>query len=96
MGRFNDKMQKFAAQQDESLGQLMDLKNQGYTTCVWQQSWAACMKCRGMHGLSYDITSFMSGLMHSAPIFERAHVNCRCTVLVQNPTTGDEIEVAAF
>ena len=96
MARFNDKLFKVAAQQDNSLGQLTDLMNQGFTTCVWQKSWAPCPKCVGLHGSTYNIQYFISGLAHGAPIFEKSHVNCRCVILVQNPTTGDEVEVPAF
>ena len=95
MSRFSDKLEKAAAVQDESLGQLTDLQSQGYTTCVWQASWAPCNKCRTMNGQSFPIAAFVSGLTFSAPVFERSHVGCRCTILVQNPTTGDEVEVLA-
>lgn len=98
MSRFRTKMvlEKVAAPQDSSIARLQELLAAGSTDAVWNKNYAACPNCVGLHGMTWPLQTFIMGLMHNAPIFEKSHVGCRCSVIVQNPTTGEEEEVFAY
>lgn len=69
--------------QDLSRPILEDLLNQGYTTVTWNAGDSAHGQCRELNNQKWDLVSFLSGLQHDAPIFERSHPgdkSCSLTV----------------
>jgi len=97
MGRFAKKLAavKLAGIQDESEGQLRDLMARGYTDVMWNKSWDPCPHCINLHGRRWRLIDFVANLRFSAPVFEKSHPNCRCSVIVSGPNLSDE-EVLAF
>ena len=87
---------KLAAQMDGSAGPLNDLLMEGYTRVVWKKSWDACPICQARDGRTWALSDFVRGLFYDAPIFERGHVNDRCSVLVSGPNGLPDVEVWAF
>lgn len=84
------------APQDVSLPILEDLLGQGYDNTRWvTNAGATDGPCLVKDGDTQDLTSFVSGLLHAAPIFEKTHVGCKCHVIVSGPNLPD-VEVSAF
>jgi len=91
MARFNAKLAaKIAGIQDDSEGYLRDLMAQGYTFCQWAKGPTACSHCVMLHGRRWRLVDFVANLRFSAPIFERSHCNCKCSIIVSGPGQVDE------
>ena len=74
-----------AANQDQTLPVLQDLLKAGYTLVTWQSSRGVKDVCRTLNRRRWNLKDFIRGLSHDAPIFEKSHVNCRCSILVTGP-----------
>ncbi len=75
-----------AAPQDVSLPILRKLLAQGYKTVTWRTSESAMdAECISKDGDRFDLRTFISGLRHNAPIYEKTHVGCSCSVVLESP-----------
>ena len=75
-----------AAPKDVSLPILQEMMAEGYDNTQWRTSAGAVDgPCIAKNGDQEDLDSFISGLMHDAPIFEKTHVGCQCGVEVLGP-----------
>lgn len=85
-----------AAPQDVSLPILRSLKAKGYNGTIWHTNAGATdAPCLSKDGDRQDLTSFLFGLQHAAPIYEKTHVGCKCTVEVTG-TGKPSVMVNAF
>ena len=90
-----------AAPQDVSLPVFEELQREGYDKVTWNTSPSAQDgPCISKNTDSWSMEEFLmgpngSGLQHAAPIYERTHVGCTCTVTVSGPNLPDVI-VSAF
>lgn len=85
-----------AAPQDVSLPVLEQLLGEGYDTCTWNTSPSATDgPCISMGGEVIPLADFIANLMYAAPLFEKTHVGCHCSVSVSGPGL-DPREVSAF
>lgn len=85
-----------AAPQDISRPVLEDLISKGYQTVRWVSSPSAVDgKCISMDGEMFPIQEFISNLQHDAPVYEKTHVGCTCTVVVSGEGLNDVV-VNAF
>lgn len=72
------------ARTDMSLPILNDLASQGYTVVEWKTtSPVPCSICEDLERQQWELTMFLLGLAHNAPVFEHSHVNCYCTVILR-------------
>jgi hypothetical protein len=72
-----------AAPQDVSLPIFRSLKSKGYNGTVWHTNAGATdAPCIAKDGDRQDLNSFLFGLQHAAPIYEKTHVGCKCTIEV--------------
>ena len=84
------------APQDVSLPILEDLLSQGYADTDWETNTAAQdAPCIAKDGDKQPLADFISGLQHAAPVFEKTHVGCKCTIKVTGPGLP-EVRVTAF
>jgi hypothetical protein len=95
------KHQLTAAPQDVSLPVFEELKSQGYDKATWHTSPGATDgPCIAKNDDSWSLEEFLlgptgAGLQHAAPVYERTHVGCHCSVVVSGPGLPDVI-VTAF
>lgn len=82
-----------AAQKDNSLSYLEELLSRGFTEVEWKSSENDCRICQDLNSHKWNLQEFIDGLVHEAPIFEKSHVGCLCSVIVKNLDTGEEIEI---
>lgn len=76
--------------QDLSRPILEDLLDQGYTTVTWNSGNSTHGQCRELNNQKWDLVSFLSGLQHDAPIFERSHPGDKsCSVTVSGAGLPD-------
>lgn len=89
----HSKINKVAlARTDMSLGPLNDLATRGYIDVEWKTvSPIPCQTCQDLEMQRWELTMFLSGLAHSAPVFEHSHVNCYCTVIIRGPGLPDVV-----
>ncbi len=74
------------APQDVSLPILNDLLKKGYTTVTWHSNPGTThAECLAKDGDSWPLKVFVSGLHHQAPVFEKTHVGCKCSIEVSGP-----------
>jgi len=74
--------------QDLSLPVLENLVDRGYTQVEWDSGNSRHSRCVDLNKQKWAIDQFISGLLHSAPIFEKSHPgDLNCTVLV----TGENL-----
>lgn len=76
--------------QDSSLGAFQDLIGRGYTTSKWNNVSGSCKHkpgniCTELHEREWPLSEFISGLAHNAPIFEKSHVGCQCSIVCSAP-----------
>jgi hypothetical protein len=72
-----------AAPQDVSLPIFRSLKAKGYKSTRWHTNAGATdVPCLSKDGDVQDLNSFLFGLQHAAPIYEKTHVGCKCTIEV--------------
>lgn len=72
-----------AAPQDVSLPIFRSLKAKGYRSTRWHtDAGAKDTPCLARNNTVQDLNSFLFGLQHAAPIYEKTHVGCKCTVEV--------------
>lgn len=76
--------------QDESLPTFEDLLEQGYNRATFVAHPNACNFCKRLNGKTWNLSRFVQGLNHSAPIFEHAHVNSFSKIKVWD--VNDELE----
>jgi hypothetical protein len=85
-----------AAAQDVSLPIFQDLLRKGYTDTKWQTNAGATdVECISKDLDALPLKDFLYGLAHNAPIYEKTHIGCRCSVLVTGAGKPDVI-VTAF
>lgn len=85
-----------AAPQDVSLPIFRSLKSKGYTGTVWHTNAGATdPPCLAKNNDKQDLNSFLFGLQHAAPIYEKTHVGCKCTIEVTG-TGKPSVMVNAF
>lgn len=85
-----------AAPQDVSLPIFRSLKAKGYTDTIWHTNAGATdPPCLSKNGDRQDLSSFLFGLQHAAPIYEKTHVGCKCTIEVVG-TGKPSVMVNAF
>lgn len=78
--------------QDVSLPIFERLIQDGYTTCTWDAGNSRHSACRELDRQVWDIHDFISGLNHSAPIFEKSHPgDTQCKVIVSGQGLPDVI-----
>lgn len=83
---------KEAAPQDGSRPELERLRDEGYTTVTWRKNdTAEDVPCVDLDGKQWPINEFIEGLLHDAPIFEKSHVGCRCSLVVSGPNLDDQL-----
>ncbi len=73
---------KEEAFQDQSLPILQDLLANGYTVVKYISNTDACPKCQDLNGVTWNLSDFIANLSHDAPIFEKSHVNDKCSIEV--------------
>ena len=76
--------------QDESLPTFEDLLEQGYNRATFVAHPNACNFCKRLNGKTWNLSRFVQGLNHSAPIFEHTHVNSFSKIKVWD--VNDELE----
>ncbi len=75
-----------ATAQDISLPIFRSLKSKGYNSTRWHTNAGATdVPCLSKDGDVQDLNSFLFGLQHAAPIYEKTHVGCKCTIEVTAP-----------
>lgn len=74
---------------DQSLQTLVDLLHQGYTQVEWISLDPQDYKCNDIHGQSWSLEDFIQLTDHSAPIYSKTHVGCRCGLIVRGPNLPD-------
>jgi len=83
-------MQRFSksARQDDSLYSFRNLISLGYTHGVWtlHETHSEYDICDSLDGNIFDLNKLISDLKYSAPIFETAHVNCKCRLICYSKT----------
>lgn len=85
-----------AAPQDVSLPILRSLFAKGYRKTKWRTNAGATdAPCISKDGDEQGLSSFISGLQHAAPIYEKTHVGCRCVIEVSGPNKP-QVVVSAF
>jgi len=95
------KLSLLGAPQDVSLQTFEELQGQGYDKVDWHTSPSAKdAPCLVVGGESWPMDEFLmgpggGGLQHAAPMYERTHVGCNCTVVVSGPGLSDVV-VNAF
>jgi hypothetical protein len=68
---------------DRSRPILQALLAKGYDTVQWDSGASNHDVCVALHGKRWTLKSFLSGLRHDAPIFERSHPGDEsCSVIV--------------
>lgn len=76
--------------EDLSLPVLQRLLHDGYEIVTWDSGSTTHSTCLELNEQQWNIQDFISGLVHSAPIFERSHpgdVSCAVLVSGQNLPT---------
>lgn len=69
--------------EDLSLPVLQSLLNDGYDVVTWDSGPSTHAVCLELNEQQWNLQDFISGLVHSAPIFERSHPgDASCAVLV--------------
>lgn len=68
--------------QDQSLSVLEELARRGYSEVRWSAPNAMCFTCRDLHEQVWPLDEFIWFTKHSAPIFSKSHVGCRCFLVV--------------
>ena len=86
-----------AAPKDISLPIFQGLLRKGYNMTRWQKSASAKdSACIGMNNRTEPLDEFIGGLSFAAPIYEKTHVGCTCSVLVtkanEDGTPDDSLE----
>jgi hypothetical protein len=62
---------------------LQSLQSRGYDTVQWDSGASTHDVCVALHGQRWDLTQFLSGLMHDAPLFERSHPGDKsCSLII--------------
>jgi hypothetical protein len=90
-------MDVIAAPQDISTSVLQELLDAGYDMTTWHTSSAAVdAPCISKNGDMEPLADFLANLQHNAPIYEKTHVGCKCTVTVTGPGDLPPVEVGAF
>jgi hypothetical protein len=80
--------------QDVSLPILQDLRNQGYDSVTWHTNPGSVNPVDiSLDGNTWTLDEFLYGLMYDAPIFERTHVQCLCSISVTSSTIPELPEV---
>lgn len=87
---------------DSSLFRLTILAEDGYVGVKWKSSPNAgtsrpgvpSCKCANLNSTTWPLEIFMKDISHDAPIFGRAHVGCKCSVIVSGPDLPD-VEIFA-
>jgi hypothetical protein len=85
------RLRKKAAREDVSLPPLTDLLRRGYTVVIWDAGNTTHSQCRELNQQQWELAQFLTGLEHSAPIFEHSHVGCYCTVIVRGDGLNDVV-----
>lgn len=77
--------------QDSSLPELQNLLQMGYTHCTWHLSDAHVITdiCDELNNQTWTLEEFLSGLSHSAPLYERGHPGDLCYVTVISQTNPE-------
>lgn len=84
------------APQDVSLPVLEELLGQGYDTVTWRTNPSATdPECIAINTNTFPLADFIANLQHAAPIYEKTHVGCHCTMVVTGPDL-QEVLVTAF
>jgi hypothetical protein len=79
-----------AAPQDVSLPVLEELLGEGYDSVLWHTSPGATDgPCISMNDERFPLPEFIANLQHAAPIFEKTHVGCRCSLTISGPGLED-------
>lgn len=69
--------------EDLSLPVLQSLLNDGYSIVAWDSGPSTHAVCLELNEQQWNLQDFLTGLVHSAPIFERSHPgDASCAVLV--------------
>lgn len=82
---YYERIYKEAVRQDQSLPVLQDLLSNGYDSVKWISSITLCQNCQNLNGTTWQLSDFISGLSFNAPIFEKSHPNCQCSIEVTGP-----------
>ena len=84
------------APQDISLPILEQLLQEGYDAVKWHVNPGATdVPCVSMENKDFPLADFIANLAHAAPIFEKTHVGCKCSVEVTGPGKSP-VHVTAF
>lgn len=80
------RIQKIAVgnhRQDVTRPIIEDFINDGYQTVQWNSDGSRCSLCRDLNRQQWEISDFISGLSHDAPMFEKSHPGCSsCSVTI--------------
>ena len=96
VGTHNHMLHVEGAPQDVSLPVLQELLGEGYTTVQWETNPGATdAECLVLNGDTWPLEEFVSGLQHAAPLYEKSHGGCGCTVVVKGDGK-DDVRVSAF
>jgi len=84
-----------AAETDMSLYELQNALDDGFDTVEWIWDEFDYDICYDLDKQTWSLEDFIADLNYEAPIFEKSHVNCQCSIRVSNSKTG-EIKIVNY
>lgn len=78
---------------------LQSLLAKGYDTVEWDSGASVHDVCVALHGQRWDLSQFLSGLVHDAPLFERSHPgdkNCSLVIYSRGTPNLPPMRVDSF
>jgi hypothetical protein len=78
---------------DESLAQLEEFRDRGYSAVIWLAPNAQDSVCADLNNSEWPIDEFIAYTKYDAPVFSKSHVGCKCflKVLGKDKLTGEDL-----